>query len=127
MQDIEALKHDKVFAAVQCVGVLDAMMTNNEIPAHHLDAVRQLVADYKLSEHKLAIALDERCKANADRSVLDGWTDYTDHCGMLAAQADARIKWGLTPTDEQLECMINRDAMNRVITANEKAEYLEDR
>lgn len=60
MHDIEALKHDKVFSAVQCVGVLDAMMTNNEIPAHHLTCVRQLVADYKLAEHKLTIALDER-------------------------------------------------------------------
>jgi hypothetical protein len=68
MHDIEALKHDKVFAAVQCVGILDAMMTNNEIPAHHLDAVRRLVADYKLAEHKLAIALDERCKDNEARS-----------------------------------------------------------
>jgi hypothetical protein len=118
MHDIEALKHDKVSAAVKCVGILQGMLNNRDIPLHYDFSSRQAVTDYMTAETALAIALDERCKDNADRSI-DPQAWIGDGCGFLAAQAEARIKWGLTPTDEQQEawnvCNISDKTLNEVM------------
>ena len=68
MNDIEALKHDKYSAAVCCVGMLQALLENGEIPKYQDERARQWIEKYMKAETALAIALDERCKANADRS-----------------------------------------------------------
>jgi len=68
MSDIEALKHDKVSAAVKCVGLLDALIQNPLLSSGLLELAKQYVSEYMTAETALTIALDERCKANEARS-----------------------------------------------------------
>lgn len=60
MHDIEALKHDKLSAAVKFVGVLQGMVNGGDLPPYLEDAIRKILLEYMTAEDALSVALDER-------------------------------------------------------------------
>lgn len=63
MKDIEALKHDKVSAAVKCVGILRSMFMQKQIPQSLYSLVSDGIDEYMTAEDALTIALDDRHEA----------------------------------------------------------------
>jgi len=105
------LKWNRASEAAKCVGFLESLIENNEIPAYQMEYAKRYVSQYNAADKEYSDALDERCKASADASV-DPAKWQGDHCGYLAAQADVRMKRLLTPTAEQQEAWDVCNAVN---------------
>lgn len=86
------------------------------------DQFDNMFCDMKHSLAKLTIGREELADASVRQSDWRG-----DHCGFLAAQHDARVARGLTPTDDQLEAWLHENTESPLEAKLTKAEYFEER